>query len=64
MSWIREVGFDDAQILAIVLAASYRNFITRVSDALGVELHPLPYDADLVAVFDEYHQKVHASTGK
>lgn len=59
---LRDVGFDDDQILAIVLAAAYRNFITRVSDALGVELDPLPYDPDLVAVFDEYHDRVHGST--
>jgi len=56
---LRDAGFDDDQILAIVLAAAYRNFITRVSDALGVELDPLPYDPELVAVFDAYHDRVH-----
>ena len=32
------VGFSDREILGIVLAAAYRNFITRVADMLGVEL--------------------------
>lgn len=58
---LRDVGYDDEQILAIVLAAAYRNFITRVSDALGVELDPLPYDPELVAVFNEYHQRTQHS---
>ena len=35
---LRQVGFNDTEILAIVLAAAYRNFITRVADLLGVEL--------------------------
>jgi len=35
---LRNVGFSDQEILAIVLAAAYRNFITRVADLLGVEL--------------------------
>ncbi len=35
---LREVGFTDQEILGIVLAAAYRNFITRVADMLGVEL--------------------------
>ena len=35
---LRQAGFSDPEILAIVLAAAYRNFITRVADMLGVEL--------------------------
>lgn len=35
---LRRHGFDDRDILSIVLAAAYRHFITRVADALGVEL--------------------------
>ena len=35
---LREAGFSDREILGIVLAAAYRNFITRVADLLGVEL--------------------------
>lgn len=61
---LRDVGFDDGEILSIVLAASYRNFVTRVSDALGVELDPLSYDPDLVAVFDEYHRCAYHSAAK
>ena len=33
-----KAGFSDREILGIVLAAAYRNFITRVADLLGVEL--------------------------
>ena len=35
---LRQVGFSEKEILGIVLASSYRNFITRVADMLGVEL--------------------------
>ena len=35
---LRQGGFTDREILSITLAAAYRNFITRVADALGVEL--------------------------
>jgi alkylhydroperoxidase family enzyme len=35
---LREHGFDDRAILSITLAAAYRNFITRLADALGAEL--------------------------
>ena len=35
---LRRVGFDEPQVLAIVLAGAYRNFIARMADMLGVEL--------------------------
>lgn len=35
---LREHGFGDRDILSITLAAAYRNFITRLADALGAEL--------------------------
>ena len=38
MEELRQVGFSDREILGIVLAVAYRNFITRVADMLGVEL--------------------------
>jgi len=31
-------GWSDAEILDIAAVTSYRNFITRMADALGVEL--------------------------
>ena len=37
---LRSCGFDDAQILAANLVASYFNFINRVADGLGVDLEP------------------------
>lgn len=35
---LREVGWTDREILDIAALTSYRNFITRMADALGVEL--------------------------
>lgn len=35
---LREAGWTDTGILDIAAVASYRNFITRMADALGVEL--------------------------
>ena len=36
---MRQHGFTDRDILSITLAAAYRNYIARLADALGVELH-------------------------
>jgi uncharacterized peroxidase-related enzyme len=35
---LRQVGWSDKAILDIAAVTSYRNFITRMADALGVEL--------------------------
>ncbi len=35
---LREVGFDDLQILEIVQLAGWFNCITRIADALGVKV--------------------------
>src|SRR5262249_60030726 len=35
---LRGQGFEDGAIVAVTLAAAYRNYIVRVADALGVEL--------------------------
>ena len=35
---LRSVGWTDTEILDIAAVTSYRNFITRMADALGVEL--------------------------
>jgi uncharacterized peroxidase-related enzyme len=35
---LRDVGFSDEHILDITVLAAYRNFNTRVADALGCEL--------------------------
>jgi uncharacterized peroxidase-related enzyme len=35
---LRDVGWTDGEILDIAALTSYRNFITRMADALGVEL--------------------------
>ena len=35
---LREAGWNDREILDIAAVSCYRNFITRMADALGVEL--------------------------
>ena len=35
---LRGAGWSDAEILDIAAVTSYRNFITRMADSLGVEL--------------------------
>jgi uncharacterized protein YciW len=35
---LRDAGWSDKEILDIAALTSYRNFITRMADALGVEL--------------------------
>lgn len=37
---LRDHGFSDLEILEITLIAAQRNFITRVSNALGVPIEP------------------------
>lgn len=36
---LSKVGFTDEDILSIALLSAYWNFIVRVADALGCELH-------------------------
>ena len=35
---LRAAGFSDEQVLDVTVLTAYRNFITRVADALGCEL--------------------------
>ena len=35
---LRQAGWNDKEVLDIAAVTSYRNFITRMADALGVEL--------------------------
>lgn len=35
---LKQAGWNDAEILDIAAVTSYRNFITRIADALGVQL--------------------------
>jgi uncharacterized peroxidase-related enzyme len=49
---LRAHGFSDRDILSIVLAAAYRNFITRITDSLGVELSPTgKYEESILKAF-------------
>ena len=56
---LRAVGFDDVAILAIVQAAAYRNYITRVADALGVELTDDEYPEAILAAFPAQRPEEH-----
>jgi uncharacterized protein YciW len=35
---LKQAGWSEAEILDIAAVTSYRNFITRIADALGVQL--------------------------
>ena len=49
---LRSHGFTDRDILSIILAAAYRNYIVRVADGLGVELNPtVDYAPELIRAF-------------
>ena len=49
---LRTHGFTDRDILSIVLAAAYRNYIVRIADALGVELNTtVDYAPELIRAF-------------
>ncbi len=49
---LRSRGFTDRDILSIILAAAYRNYIVRVADGLGVELNPtVDYAPELIRAF-------------
>ena len=53
ISALREYGFTDRDILSITLAAAYRNYIVRVADSLGVELHKnYSYSTDVLEAFN------------
>lgn len=43
---LRELGFTDVNIADIALAASFRNFLSRYSDAVGAEAEPDFLDDD------------------
>jgi len=52
---LRTHGFSDVQILEIASVASYRNYIARVANALGVELHDETFsdDAEIRAALEK-----------
>ena len=52
---LRDYGFDDQQILEIATVSSYRNYIARVANALGVEVDEGTFadDAEMKAALTE-----------
>lgn len=51
---LRQVGFSEVEVMDIILATAYRNFITRVVEAAGAELDPSleKLDAEFLDVLD------------
>ncbi|MBI3079459.1 MAG: hypothetical protein HYY85_21125 [Deltaproteobacteria bacterium] len=51
---LRQVGFSEVEVMDIILATAYRNFITRVVEAAGAELDPYleKLDAEFLDVLD------------
>jgi uncharacterized peroxidase-related enzyme len=37
---LRDIGFNDADILDIVQVTAYFNYVNRIADGLGIELEP------------------------
>ena len=59
---LRRHRFTDREILSITLAAAYRNFITRVADALGVELRQgAAYSAPILNAFGVTEAEAHTT---
>lgn len=51
---LRRAGFSEREIVAVTVAAAYRNFITRIADGLGVELGKYGdgyYDSEVLRAF-------------
>jgi alkylhydroperoxidase family enzyme len=48
---LREAGFGESEILAIVLGAGYRNWVDRVADLLGVEEEKFDFPEEILTAF-------------
>jgi alkylhydroperoxidase family enzyme len=48
---LRRAGFDEGQILAIGLAAGYRNWVDRIADLLGVEEDKFDFPEEILTAF-------------
>ena len=59
---LRQHAFSDREILSITLAASYRNYIIRVADSLGVELHKdYSYTSEILEAYDVSESEVRST---
>jgi len=61
---LRQVGFDESQILAIVLGAGYRNWVDRVADLLGVEEEKFDFPEEILAAFNVTREQLQDSLYK
>jgi alkylhydroperoxidase family enzyme len=61
---LRRVGFDESQILAIVLGAGYRNWVDRIADLLGVEEEKFDFPEEILAAFGVTREQLQDSLYK
>ncbi len=52
---LREAGWSDREVLDITLVCGYYNVMSRIADALGVELDEGFVDDGLAAEFERRH---------
>ena len=59
---LRRHAFSDQEILSITLAASYRNYIIRIADSLGVELHrDYSYTSEILEAYNVSESEVRST---
>ena len=61
---LREAGFDEPEILAIVLGAGYRNWVDRIADLLGVEEEKFDFPQEILAAFGVTREQLRDSLYK
>ncbi len=58
---LRRAGFDESEILAIVLGAGYRNWVDRVADLLGVEEEKFDFPEEILKAFGVTREQLQTS---
>lgn len=58
---LRQVGFDETQILAIALGAGYRNWVDRIADLLGVEEDKFDFPEEILKAFGVSREQLRTS---
>ena len=61
---LRRAGFDEAEILAIVLGAGYRNWVDRIADLLGVEEEKFDFPEEILEAFGVTREQLQDSLYK
>jgi len=58
---LRQVGFDESQILAVGLGAGYRNCVDRIADLLGVEEEKFDFPDEILKAFGVTREQLQTS---